>query len=90
MRTERESVLHAKDHAGFTPLHYAARNWFPELTDVLLKCGAKVDAFCNRGNTPLHYAAEGKALHFNVPIFVGFKFVCTLKGILKRRWNVQE
>ena len=38
-----------------TPLHYAAKNIEPELMELLLKNGAKVNLKNPNGDTPLHY-----------------------------------
>lgn len=59
VQTERANALHTIDDKGFTPLHYAARNWWPALTRLLLQCGARPDAQDSKGDTPLHLAAEG-------------------------------
>ena len=42
---------------GYTPLHIAAHENYPELAKVLIKYGAKVDLKDSYGNTPLHVAA---------------------------------
>ncbi|CAH2066719.1 unnamed protein product, partial [Iphiclides podalirius] len=46
------------DNAGYSPLHYAARNGHVNICTVLLKFGAKIDAETRCGKaTPLHKAA---------------------------------
>jgi ankyrin repeat protein len=44
-----------------TPLHWAARFGFSNLTQVLLQNGALPNCEDDEGKTPLHYAAEGSA-----------------------------
>jgi ankyrin repeat protein len=39
--------------AGFTPLHYAAQNQFPELAALLIEHGANLELEDKFGNTPL-------------------------------------
>jgi ankyrin repeat protein len=41
------------DRNGFTPLHFAAQSWQPEIATALLAAGAEVDARNRYGNTPL-------------------------------------
>lgn len=48
----------APDNAGYTALHYAARNGFIEICKILLQNGANIDAQTKSANaTPLHKAA---------------------------------
>ncbi len=42
---------------GATPLHLAARDGRPEIIEILLVAGARVDIADDRGATPLHWAA---------------------------------
>ena len=44
----------------WTPSHFASYNGKPEITQVLLDHGAKVDAVDNLGRTPLHNVSRGK------------------------------
>lgn len=46
------SNVHARDHAGYTPLHAAAGSANPRAALALLEAGAGVDATDNRGDTP--------------------------------------
>jgi ankyrin repeat protein len=41
------------DHAGWTPLHFAAQNNDEEAVRMLLKCGASTSVSDEYGNTPL-------------------------------------
>jgi len=53
------------DLAGYTALHYAARNGFERICELLLSRGAAVDAQTRAGNaTALHRAAS--AGHLNI------------------------
>ncbi|WP_119153994.1 ankyrin repeat domain-containing protein [Caldimonas tepidiphila] len=45
------------DHAGWTPLHYAASNGDPRIVELLLARGVRVDAESPNGTTPLMMAA---------------------------------
>ncbi|MGO8693737.1 MAG: ankyrin repeat domain-containing protein [Rectinemataceae bacterium] len=56
---DKGADVNARDPAnGWTPLMYAARyNQNPEVLNVLLKAGAKVDARADDGSTPLMCAA---------------------------------
>lgn len=58
-RVGRPNSLHSTDDKGMTPLFYAARNWFPELTEALLKYGAQPGAQDSKGDTPLMLCCEG-------------------------------
>lgn len=42
--------------AGLAALHYAARQPHAEVIDALVRSGASVNCYCDRGKTPLHYA----------------------------------
>ena len=54
--------VNAKDSAGETPLHIAARGNMDEIAIALIVAGADVNAKDNAGETPLHVAAsENKA-----------------------------
>lgn len=56
---KRAGLLHIADtENNFTPLHYTCRSWFPEFTELLLKCGASPVEGKN-GETPLHLSSEG-------------------------------
>ncbi|MGV9663778.1 ankyrin repeat domain-containing protein [Nocardia niigatensis] len=52
------SDIHARDHAGFTPLHAAASGANPRAALALLEAGAEVDATDNRGDSPLLVAVN--------------------------------
>jgi cytohesin len=65
-RDDIDNVVRALKHGadpnvrgpdGYTPLHIAAHENYPELAKVLIKYGAKVDLKDRYGNTPLHVAA---------------------------------
>lgn len=47
----------ARDSAGYTPLHAAARRGAAEVVGDLLARGAPASACTERGDTPLHFAA---------------------------------
>ena len=49
--------VNTRDDDGFTPLHWAAINENPAVTEALLAAGAEVDARSISGLTPLHFAA---------------------------------
>ncbi|KAL6748036.1 ankyrin repeat-containing domain protein [Haematococcus lacustris] len=57
--------VHALDHEGATPLHWAAASLHrdaPAITGLLLQKGAKPDAVTQQQRTPLHLAAaQGRA-----------------------------
>lgn len=56
-RNARE-IVNTVDNAGYSPLHYAARNGHVDICDMLLKNGAHIDAETRSGKaTPLHKAA---------------------------------
>lgn len=56
-RNAKDAVM-APDNAGYTALHYAARNGFVDICKVLLQYGADIDAQTkSAGATPLHKAA---------------------------------
>ncbi|KAG5009335.1 hypothetical protein AAZX31_07G081900 [Glycine max] len=48
--------MEAKNMYGETPLHMAAKNGCNEAAQLLLACGATVEARANNGMTPLHLA----------------------------------
>jgi ankyrin repeat protein len=58
---ECPKCIHYKisDQHYSTPLHWAARFGFSNLTRVLLQNGALPNCEDDQGKTPLHYAAEG-------------------------------
>ncbi len=51
-----ERDLESRMEPGVTPLHEAVAGWDPNVADLLLAHGAKVNAVDDSGNTPLHYA----------------------------------
>lgn len=53
-----KEFVNIPDNAGYSPLHYAARNGHVNICVILLKYGAYVDAETKSGKaTPLHKAA---------------------------------
>lgn len=48
--------VNASDHAGWTPLHFAAEYQRADVVDVLIGAGAEVNAKERHGNTPLFRA----------------------------------
>src|SRR5215218_929201 len=66
MRADREAVrtlllqkidVNASQPDGTTALHWAVRRDDVELTEVLIRAGARVDAATRYGVTPLHLAS---------------------------------
>lgn len=51
-------LLNQVDSRGFTPLHYAARNFFPSVVQKLLSLGADVNIVSKEGLTPLDALCE--------------------------------
>ena len=49
----------ARDSAGLTPMHIAAKNGDRECLTFLLTKGQDLNAVDNERNTPLHYAVSG-------------------------------
>lgn len=49
----------ARDQAGLTPMHIAAKNGDKECLSFLLAKGQDLNAVDNGRNTPLHYAVSG-------------------------------
>lgn len=50
--------IDSEDSQGLTPLSWAAANWNPSITKLLLEHGASMEAKNRRGLTPLLWAAE--------------------------------
>ena len=51
-------MCHSKTKAGWTPLHFAAKNGYDNLLDYLIrKKSAVVDSMTMKKQTPLHFAA---------------------------------
>jgi ankyrin repeat protein len=48
-----------RDNTLETPLHFAVREFTPDLAELLLRHGAEVDAQDEHGNTPLFRAVFG-------------------------------
>lgn len=59
---EEEFDVNVKDHAGNTPLHYAARYNNLDIIHILYVAGAEVDIQNNKGQTPLHFAFQAYQL----------------------------
>jgi ankyrin repeat protein len=57
---ERGTDANAYDSDDWSPLHSASNNGKPEIVQVLLAHGAKVDAENDLGETPLHLVRQGK------------------------------
>ena len=57
---ERGSYVSAQDNICWTPLHSASYNGKPEIIQVFLRYGAKVDAENDLGETPLHLVRQSK------------------------------
>jgi len=55
---EEELDVNVKDHAGNTPLHYAARYNNLDVIHILYVAGAEVDIQNDMGQTPLHFAFQ--------------------------------
>ena len=47
-----------KDLHGIAPLHWAARNGYKDVAELLLAKGADVNAKTNKGTTPLSIAIQ--------------------------------
>lgn len=58
VKTRDASVVHAKDHAGYTPLHEVAANGNHKIGHLLLQAGADANVTCNDGTRPLHEAID--------------------------------
>ncbi|MCK5615333.1 ankyrin repeat domain-containing protein [Candidatus Pacearchaeota archaeon] len=41
---------------GYTPLHYAARNGYKKIVEILVRCGITINRKNHYGDTPLDYA----------------------------------
>lgn len=54
---ERPGVVFSKDTSGNTPLHWAAKNGYKDVAELLLANAANVNAWGDKGDTPLHWAA---------------------------------
>lgn len=61
-----KDVVTAPDNAGYTALHYAARNGYVDICKILLEYGADIDALTKSAQaTPLHKAAaSGKRIFY--------------------------
>lgn len=55
---EAGADVNATQAGGFTPLHQAAAAGKREITELLLKNGARTDARCDQGKLPADYARE--------------------------------
>ena len=53
------SYINAKDSDADTPLHYASKNGYDTIVDILLKNGADIDVQNNYGDSPYDYAEDG-------------------------------
>ncbi|MFA5504206.1 MAG: ankyrin repeat domain-containing protein [Vulcanimicrobiota bacterium] len=51
-------LVKARDSSGYTPLHHAAIGGHPEVVEVLLAHGARVDVLGSRGETALFLASS--------------------------------
>lgn len=52
------AYLHFSDDHGFTPLHWAAREGWVTIFDILVARGARINNLNNGGDTPLHCAVS--------------------------------
>ena len=59
MLVEAGANINSRDYIGFTPLHYAAKNAYLDVTATLLALGADINVRDARGRTPLYESALG-------------------------------
>jgi ankyrin repeat protein len=56
--------LESRDSAGRTPLLSSLR--YPDLSQALIRCGARTDAICNKGRGILHHYVQSRTDYFPV------------------------
>eukprot|EP00741_Cyanophora_paradoxa_P014135 tig00000180_g13641.t1 len=62
-RLDHESLCHANERTGQSPLHYAAKAGHPAIVQKLVARNAEVNAQDLQGNTPLHSAVQFRQNH---------------------------
>jgi ankyrin repeat protein len=60
------ALARSVDKTGATPLHLAAYGGYKDITDLLLACGADINAKDTLGRTPLHFAASKQKIEIAV------------------------
>lgn len=85
-KRHRHALLHAKDHWQETPLHVAAREGYRSICEVLVTCGALVNARNGRSQTALDLAR--KARHEDVVAFLSScQNITTIRGGTGDAWE---
>ena len=55
---DKEADVNAKDKDGWTPLHWAVREGYPEIAKLLIEHGADVNTMDYKGYTTLHLVLD--------------------------------